>query len=116
MSMPQSTRPTRPTLERDAFLAARHYLGNRWGVLGFGSLAVIAGLYFGGWGWLVAAGRAPRILHVFPFPRLVGFGVCLMGRFRETPKTAPPEWTDAPTTSPVFLGSAEELVGGFIVG
>ena len=112
MSMPQSTRPTRPTLERDAFLAARHYLGNRWGVLGFGSLAVIAGLYFGGWGWLVAAGLAPVILSVLPCLVMCALGICMMGRSDKPQSTAPHDATDATTSSAVFGVAKRDQVAG----
>ncbi len=78
MTMPQSRTPTRPSLTQDVLHAARYHLGIRWVLLGLGSLAVIAGLCFGGWAWLVAAGLAPLILSVLPCLVMCALGVCMM--------------------------------------
>ncbi len=95
MTMPQSTTPANPSLGRDVLRAALYYLGNRWALLGLGSLAVIAGLSFGGWGWLVAAGLAPVILSTLPCLVMCAFGVCMMGRSNKSKSTAPRDETDA---------------------
>ncbi|XSC45688.1 hypothetical protein ACF1BQ_006340 [Bradyrhizobium sp. RDT10] len=76
MTAPQSTTTTEPSLGRDVLNAARYYFGNRWFLLALGSLAVIAGLPFGGWAWLVAAGLAPIILSALPCLVMCGLGVC----------------------------------------
>jgi hypothetical protein len=61
--------------------AARHYLGNRWVLLAvLGGLAAGAGLYFGGWGWLVAIGAAPIILSTLPCIVMCGLGICMACR------------------------------------
>jgi hypothetical protein len=56
----------------------RHPLRNRWTLVALASLAVILGLYFGGWAWLVAAGLAPIILSSLPCLIMCGLGVCIM--------------------------------------
>ncbi len=95
MTMPQSTTPANPLLGRDVLRAARYYLGNRWALLGLASLAVIAGLSFGGWGWLVAAGLAPVILSTLPCLVMCAFGICMMGRTNRSQSTTPRDETDA---------------------
>src|SRR5216683_5494207 len=105
MTMPQSTTPTEPSLGRDVLRAARYYLGNRWALLGLASLAVIAGLSFGGWGWLVAAGLAPIILSTLPCLVMCGLGVCMMCRSGPKQTAASHDVTDTSTSS-AALGSA----------
>ncbi|MEO6782656.1 MAG: hypothetical protein ABI407_14990 [Bradyrhizobium sp.] len=80
MTTPQSATAAERPLGRDLLGAARYYLGNRWGLLGLGSVAVTAGLSFGGWGWLVAAGLAPVILSTLPCLVMCGLGVCVACR------------------------------------
>jgi hypothetical protein len=79
MTLPQSSTSERP-LGRDLSYAARYYLRNRWTLVALASLAVILGLYFGGWGWLVAAGLAPIVLSTLPCLIMCGLGVCMMCR------------------------------------
>lgn len=76
----QQSSTTEPSLGRDVLYATRYYLRNRWTLVALASLAVILGLYFGGWGWLVAAGLAPIILSTLPCLIMCGFGVCMMCR------------------------------------
>ena len=80
MTAPQSTTAAEGSLARDVLYAARYYLRNRWTLVALASLAVALGLYFGGWGWLVAAGLAPIILSTLPCLIMCGFGVCMMCR------------------------------------
>lgn len=80
MTTRQSTTTAEGSLGRDALYAARFYLGNRWTLLTLGALAVVLGLTFGGWTWLVAAGLAPVILSTLPCLIMCGFGVCMMCR------------------------------------
>ena len=68
------------SLRREALYAVRYYLGNRWALVGLIVLAAAIGLYFGGWGWLVAAGLAPLILSTLPCLVMCGLGVCMMCR------------------------------------
>src|SRR5713101_5799416 len=112
MTMPQSTTPTEPSLGRDVLRAARYYLGNRWALLGLASLAVVAGLSFGGWGWLVAAGLAPVILSVLPCLVMCALGICMMGRSDKPQSTAPHDATDATTSSAVFGVAKRDQVAG----
>ena len=84
MTLPQSSTTERP-LGRDLSYAARYYLRNRWTLVALASLAVILGLYFGGWGWLVAAGLAPIILSTLPCLIMCGLGVCMMCRGQKQP-------------------------------
>src|SRR5260370_28374744 len=63
MNAPQSTTTTEPSLGRDVLNATRYYLGNRWALLVLGSVAVIAGLSFGGWAWRAAGPRGPGDLR-----------------------------------------------------
>jgi hypothetical protein len=79
MTLPQSSTTERP-LGRDLSYAVRYYLRNRWTLVALASFAVILGLYFGGWGWLVAAGLAPVILSTLPCLVMCGLGVCMMCR------------------------------------
>src|SRR5216684_6291600 len=110
MTMPQSTTPTEPSLGRDVLRAARYYLGNRWALLGLASLAVIAGLSFGGWGWLVAAGLAPVILSVLPCLVMCALGICMMGSSDKSQSTASRNATDAATSSAIFA-KRDQLAG-----
>ena len=68
------------SLGREALYAVRYYLGNRWALTSLIVLAAAIGLYFGGWGWLVAAGLAPLILSTLPCLVMCGLGVCMMCR------------------------------------
>lgn len=114
MTAPQSTTTTEPSLGRDVLNAARYYFGNRWVLLALGSVAVIAGLSFGGWGWLVAAGLAPVILSILPCLVMCGLGVCVMCRSGRTQSTAPLDAADSATPSTV-LGAArmeQPIAGG----
>lgn len=99
MTVPQSTTTTEPSLGRDVLNAARYYLGNRWVLLALGSVAVIAGLSFGGWGWLVAAGLAPVILSMLPCLVMCGLGVCMMRRSGKTQSAASLDAADSATSS-----------------
>src|SRR5260370_42699257 len=99
MTMPQSRTPTRPSLTQDVLHAARYHLGNRWVLLGLGSLAVATGLFFGGWAWLVAAGVPPPLLFRVAFLLLWGFGGCLLWRSPHAPAAAPPDASDPRTTT-----------------
>ena len=78
MTARQSTTTDTGSLGRDALYAARYYLGNRWTLLAVGAVAIVLGLAFGGWGWLVAAGLAPIILGTLPCLIMCGLGVCAM--------------------------------------
>ncbi len=118
MTVPQST--TRPgrSLAQDRLYTARYYLGNRWALLVFGILAVIAGLSFGGWGWLVAAGLAPVILSTLPCLVMCAFGVCMACRSNKTRSTASHDPAD-PTSSPTTLGAVrmdQSIAGGSSYG
>ena len=99
MTAPQSTTTAEPSLGRDVLNAARYYLGNRWTLLVLGGIAVIAGLSFGGWGWLVAAGLAPILLATLPCLVMCAFGVCMMCRSSEKQSTASRDAADAATSS-----------------
>jgi hypothetical protein len=76
MTTRQSTTMADGSLGRAVLSAARYYLGNRWMLLALGAVAVVLGLAFGGWGWLVAAGLAPIILSTLPCLIMCGLGVC----------------------------------------
>lgn len=106
MTLPRTTATAEPSLGRDVLSAARYYLGNRWVLLALGSLAVIAGLSFGGWGWLVAAGLAPVILSTLPCLVMCGFGVCMACRSNKAQSTTSSD-AAATTTSSTALGMAE---------
>jgi hypothetical protein len=102
------------SLGRAVLYTARYYLGNRWGLLALGSLAVIIGLSFGGWGWLVAAGLAPIILSTLPCLVMCGLGMCMMCRSNKAPSAVSQIAAD-PATSPGALGVAkmdQPIVGG----
>ena len=89
MTPAQSTTTSRPSAGHDVLNAARYYVGNRWAfVLVPGSLAIGAGLYFGGWGWLVAIGAAPIILSTLPCLIMCGLGVCMMCRSNKSQSAA----------------------------
>lgn len=105
MSVPQSsTTAADGSLTRDVLYAARYYLRNRWTLVVLATLAVALGLYFGGWGWLVAAGLAPLILSTLPCLIMCGFGVCMMCRGQKQ-STVSRDAADA-TTSAAALNSA----------
>jgi len=78
MTVPQSTTTAEASLGRLGLNVASHYLGKRWVLLSLGGVAVIIGLYSGGWGWLVAAGLAPVILATLPCLIMCGLGICMM--------------------------------------
>lgn len=103
MTLPQSTTTTEPSLGRDLLYAARYYLGNRWVLVALGSFAAATGLYFGGWGWLVAAGLAPIVLSTLPCLVMCVFGVCAMCRSNKT-QAATPALVAEPTQPPTALG------------
>jgi hypothetical protein len=106
MTTRQSTTTDERSLGRDA-LSARSYLANRWTLLALGSgLAVGLGLYFGGWGWLVAIGAAPIILSTLPCLIMCGLGVCFMCR-TSNKETASLRATVDVTTSSSALGIAK---------
>ena len=79
MTVLQSATPAAPR-RRDLLDAARCHLSNRWALFALGGLAIGIGMYFGGWGWLVAAGAAPVILSVLPCLVMCGLGACMMCR------------------------------------
>ena len=113
MTAPQSTTTTEPSLGRDVLNAARYYLGNRWVLLALGSVAVIAGLSFGGWGWLVAAGLAPVILSILPCLVMCGLGVCVMCRSGKTQSTSSLDAADtAASSSASSVARMERPVAG----
>ena len=76
------------SLGRAVLYAARYYLGNRWSLLALVGLAVIIGLSFGGWGWLVAIGAAPIVLSLLPCVVMCGLGVCTMCRSNKSQSEA----------------------------
>lgn len=106
MSAPLSTAATGSSLGRDVLNSARYYLGNRWALLVLGSLAVIAGLSFGGWAWLVAAGLAPIILSALPCLVMCGLGLCLACRSGATQSTPASPDAENSTNSPAAPGVA----------
>jgi hypothetical protein len=85
MTVPQSY-TTEPSLGRYVSYVVRQPPRNRWTLAALASFAVILGLYFGGWAWLVAAGLAPVILSTLPCLIMCGLGVCVMcsGQKRST--------------------------------
>lgn len=99
MTTPQSTPTVDDSLGRDVLSAARYHLGNRWTLLALAGLAVILGLAFGGWGWLVAAGLAPVILSTLPCLIMCAFGVCMMCRSNKTQSAASGDAADQATSS-----------------
>lgn len=105
MTAPQSTTAAEGSLGRDVLYAARYYLGNRWTLVAVAGLAVILGLSFGGWGWLVAAGLLPILLSTLPCLIMCGFGVCMMCR-GEKKTTASGDAANSATSS-AALGVAK---------
>ncbi len=105
MTAPQSTTTAEGSLGRDVVSAARYCLANRWTLLAVAALAVVLGLSFGGWGWLVAAGLVPVLLSTLPCLIMCGFGVCMMCRSGEKKSISPRDAADA-TTSTSALGVA----------
>lgn len=102
---------TEPWLGRDILYAARYYLGNRWGLLALGGSAVAAGLYFGGWGWLVAAGLAPIVLSTLPCLVMCVFGVCTMCKSNKAQSVATNAAADSTTPPAALVGTkADESV------
>ncbi len=88
MSLSESTKTKETSLTNDVLFAARYYLGNRSAILTLIGLAVAIGLYFGGWGWLVAAGLAPLVLSLLPCTVMCVFGVCMMCRSNKAQSAA----------------------------
>lgn len=112
MTGPRSTTTTEASLRPDVLNSARYYLSNRWTLLVLGSLAVAAGLSFGGWAWLVAAGLAPIVLSTLPCLVMCGLGLCLAcrsGVVHSTP--ASPDAVNS-TTSPTALGRIGQPTAG----
>lgn len=100
MSLSESTKTKETSLTRDVLYAARYYLGNQWALLILIGLAAAIGLYFGGWGWLVAAGLAPIVLSLLPCTVMCVFGVCMMCRSNKAQSAAPRESADdAPSST-----------------
>ena len=95
MTAPQSTTTAAPSFGRDTFNTARRNLGNRWAPVVFAGLAIVIGLYFGGWAWLVAIGAAPIILSTLPCLVMCGLGVCGMCAFGKRASASSPVATDA---------------------
>jgi hypothetical protein len=113
MTVPESVTGAERSLARDFLYAARYYLGNRWALLALGGLAIIAGLTFGGWSWLVAAGLAPVILSTLPCLLMCAFGVCMACRSNRTQSTASRDVADT-ATSPnrLDLASMDQSMAG----
>ncbi len=99
MTLPRTAATAEPSLGRDVLSAARYYLSSRWALLALGGLAVIAGLSFGGWGWLVAAGLAPIILSTLPCLVMCGFGVCMACRSNKAQSTVSSDAANSATSS-----------------
>ena len=78
MTVVKSTETADVPLSRLTLNLARYYLGNRWVLLVLGALAIILGLTFGGWSWLVAAGLAPVLLTLLPCAIMCAVGLCSM--------------------------------------
>lgn len=106
MTTPQPAATTESSLGRDLLYAARYYFGNRWALLALGGVAVAIGLYFGGWGWLVAAGLAPILLSTLPCLVMCAFGVCAMCRSNKTQSVVSSRAADS-ATSPTAPDSAK---------
>jgi hypothetical protein len=87
---------------------ARQYLTNRWVLVSLGILAIALGLFFGGWGWLVAAGLAPIILSTLPCLVMCGLGVCMMCRSGPKQTTASHDVTDTSTSSAALATTARD--------
>lgn len=115
MEARESIKTTDVSLTRDLMHAARYYLGNRWALLALAVLAVILGLSFGGWGWLVAAGLAPILLSTLPCLIMCGLGYCMMCHSNKT-QSAAPEATDSTTSSTALdvTKMDQSAVGGSI--
>jgi hypothetical protein len=112
MTTRQSTTANEGSLGRDTLSAVRSYLANRWTLVALGSgLAVGLGLYFGGWGWLVAIGAAPIILSTLPCLIMCGLGVCFMCRSSNKESTSPS--VDATTSALGIAKTDAPLVAGF---
>lgn len=121
MTAPQSSAAGRDSLPRDVVYAARYYLRNRGTLVALAVLAVALGLYFGGWGWLVAAGLAPILLSTLPCLIMCGLGICMMCRgqkqtvSRDAADTGPSvaALDPAPTKMP-SIGGASCCHGGSV--
>jgi hypothetical protein len=113
MTVPQPSTTTAPSFGRDVLNATRYYLGNRWGLLVLGGLVVIAGLFLGGWAWLVAAGLAPVILSTLPCLVMCGLGVCIACRSVKTQSTASLDAADSATSSTALsVAKREQPIAG----
>ena len=113
MTTHQSTTTTdEGSLRRDALSAARSCFANRWTLLALGGgLALGLGLFFGGWGWLVAIGAAPIILSTLPCLIMCGLGLCFMCRSSNKESASPS--VGATTSALGFTKTEAPLVAGF---
>ncbi|MBI1201917.1 MAG: hypothetical protein GC182_05325 [Rhodopseudomonas sp.] len=102
MTTPHASATAEPSLGHEMLYAARYYLGSPLGLLALGGLAIAVGLYFGGWGWLVAAGLAPIVLSTLPCLVMCVFGVCTMCKSRKTQSEESDAVAD-PMTLPITL-------------
>lgn len=114
MTIPQSTTTAELSLGRHVVKAPRYYLGNRWALLVFGSVVIIAGMSFGGWRWLVAVGLAPVILSTRPCLVMCGLGVCMMCRSGKTQSTTSLDAADSAAASTTLgvAGREQPIAGG----
>lgn len=113
MTAPQSSAAAQGSLLRDVLYAARYYLRNRWTLVALAGLAIAFGLYFGGWGWLVAAGLAPIVLSTLPCLIMCGLGVCMMCRGQQQ-STVSRDAADTGTSAAAFDPAPTKMlsVGG----
>ncbi|KQT20768.1 MULTISPECIES: DUF3329 domain-containing protein [unclassified Bradyrhizobium] len=113
MTAPHSTTTaTDASLARDPLYAARHYLRNRWTLVALAVVAVGLGLYFGGWGWLVAAGLAPIILSTLPCLIMCGLGYCMMCRGQKQSAASRDEADATTSASPLTSATNNASVAG----
>lgn len=108
MTAPQPAATDESSLGRDLLYAARYYLASRWVLLALGGVAIAIGLYFGGWGWLVAAGLAPIILSTLPCLVMCAFGACAMCRSNKTQTNASGVAADSATSLTALDGAKVE--------
>lgn len=87
---------------------ARYRLTNRWVLVALGGAAIALGLFFGGWGWLVAAGLAPIVLSTLPCLVMCGLGVCMMCRSGPKQTTNSSDATDTATSSAALGASGTD--------
>jgi hypothetical protein len=113
MILPQSQMAAESSLGRDVLYATRYYLRNRWVLVALAGLAIALGLYFGGWGWLVAAGLAPILLSTLPCLIMCAFGVCMMCRSNKTQSAASRDAADsAASTAAHMTNISQPAIGG----